>query len=246
MKKPIKTIIVDDEPKSRNLLSIYTSKYCPLLQVVGTAASIDEAEELINKQSPEVIFLDIQMPRGTGFDLLERVDASKSLIVFVTSYDEYAIKAIKHNAFDYILKPVGIDELTACYDKIVSHYQVKYEADQDTRVEDNNIIITSKTGVSILKKNEIVRCKADGSCTWFYLEKGERVFSTKNLGEYEHLLSTDGLDTKSKFYRSHYSDLINLNYVVEILSSTSEVVLTDGSKLKIASRRKKGLIEALK
>ena len=193
----IRTVIIDDEQKSRSILQSMLQKYCPQVTVVGEAESAEQALRVILKEKPNLIFLDVEMPHGSGFELLKQLPNLSFEVVFVTGLDFYALQAIKFHALDYLLKPVDIEELIQAVLKTETVLEQKLDNERLTQLltslnnpdhEMRQIAIPTLEGRVFIPVEEIIRCEADGGCTWFSLTNNRRILSFKNLGEYEKLL----------------------------------------------------------
>ncbi|MBI3232448.1 MAG: response regulator transcription factor [Bacteroidetes bacterium] len=245
----IKAIIVDDEEAGRVTLERLIENYCFDVKVVGKAEDIIEAGDLIRALKPHVVFLDIEMPGGNGFKLLEQFDHIDFDIVFVTAYHQYAIKALRFSALDYLLKPVNISELQESIDRIKkkqtlaqngSRYSILknslHEGDQLTK-----IVISTAQGFHILQIEEIIYCKGEGSYTYFFMKGGVKYMVSKNLKEYEDML--DNL----KFMRIHKTYLINLKHIEHLTRTEGATVrMSNGDNLPVSYRKKEQLIQTLK
>lgn len=242
-------IIIDDEEKNRNLLAQLIQKECADVSIKGTASNGFDGIELIRAQKPDFILLDIQMPRMTGFQLLQVYGEVDFDVVFVTAYDQYAIKAIKFSAFDYLLKPVDAEELKATVERLK-----KKKADGDmgkmTSQLLNNlqhdpkkitrITLHSSDGVHIINIGEIIYLKADGQYTHFYLRDGTSKLSSRNLKEYEEIL------TEHRFFRAHHSFLLNLNEVKKyIRGDGGAALMSNGAEIDVSKRRKEEFLRML-
>ena len=203
----IKTIIIEDEKKSLEMLAAIIKKNCPELEIVGLAGGVNEGVELINARKPELVFLDISMPDGSGFDLLERVAGNKFELIFATASDQHAIRAIKYSACDYLLKPIDIDELKLAVDKVVKKKNaipnmenLQFLIQHLKRADENFQKITLPTGnaYEIVNVKDIIRCEADGSYTMFYLTDKRKLMVSVGLKHYEELLpETDFIRVQS-------------------------------------------------
>ncbi|MEI8201666.1 MAG: LytTR family DNA-binding domain-containing protein [Bacteroidota bacterium] len=226
----IHAIIIDDEIAGREVLANYISKYCKDIRIGATASGVNEGVELIIESNPELVFLDVEMKDGTGFDLLNQIGIIKFKVIFVTAYENYAVKAFKYSASDYLLKPVNITELIAAVEKVKDEINVKTET-QNTKLlmdiinnqekEINSIVITDSKGFKILQIKDIIMIKADGSCTHFYLSENKIVSSSKNLGFYNYLL-----EGKS-FIRTHKSFFVNHTHIKEFINSEQTILLKE-------------------
>lgn len=216
MEKILNAIIIDDEAKSRMLLHTLLNEYCEGVNTVGFSDNTDEAAHLIKKLQPDVVFLDIEMKGESGFDLMHKLDqGNKAKVVFVTAFREYAIDAIKHGAFDYILKPVDMDEVTACVKKL------RTTLTQDT-IEKHlpRISIFDKGDIRYFEQKEVLFIQADGRYSCVYLKNGNKYMQTKNLGLFEEELS------KQLFQRVHKSYLINTSYISSVNKTNKTLILS--------------------
>ncbi len=240
--KYLDSVIIDDEEKSRQTLRQMLGLFCPEVQIVGEAKDVQTGYELLSIVKPEIVFLDIQMPDGNGFDLLSKLKERNFHIIFTTAYDQYALKAIKFSALDYLLKPIDTDELKSAVakaskqkssqsreiDNLISNYGQKSE--------DQKIILSTSEGMHIIKVKNIIRCQADDYYTNFYLNDGRRIMISKTLKENEELLKDHN------FIRPHRSHLINMAYIKRYVKSDGGyIVLSEGTKVPV-SRRKKDVI----
>lgn len=245
----IKTLIIEDEQKSLDMLAGIIQKNCPELSIIGLAKNVREGVEQIKALQPELVFLDISMPDGSGFDLLEQVPGQKFELIFATASDAHAIKAIKYSACDYLLKPIDIDELRAAVDKVIKKKRsmpnmenLQFLIQHLKRADENFQKITLPTGnaYEIVNIKDIIRCEADGSYTNFYLSDKRKLMISAGLKHYEELLP------ETDFIRVHHHHLINMNHVVRFLKEDGGyAVMTDGSKIEISRRKKEAFMEKL-
>ena len=231
----IRAIVVDDEAPSREVMCNYLRDFCADVEVVATASSVKSGYRAIQKHNPDVVFLDIEMPDGKGFDLLQMFGKINFRVIFVTAYSEYAIKAFRVNAADYLLKPVRIDELNAAVEKIRTENKQIFGAEKvagllkslaESSAFQPTIVVSNIKGFEVLKINEIIMCKADGYCTNFYLEGNKKVISSKNLKQYEDLLA------EHYVIRVHHSYLVNLRHV-QSYSRQGEIILSENNKASL-------------
>ncbi len=227
----LRTIIVDDERLSREVICNYLKEYCPDVEVIATASSIRIAYKTIRRFKPDFIFLDIEMADGKGFDLLSMFEKIDFKIIFVTAYSEYAVKAFRFSAVDYLLKPVKIDELKDAVDKIRSTAQQTSANNNLTTLLSNlkagpntipRLVVHHLKGFEVLKLPEIIMCRADGYCTNFYLTGNRKVISSKNLKYFNDLLEDHN------FIRIHHSYIINLDHLTGYIKQ-GEILLTEGN-----------------
>lgn len=245
----IKTLIIEDEQKSRDMLAAIILKNYPELNVVGLAKNVKEGVEIINSESPDLIFLDISMPDGSGFDLLEAVPNHKFEVVFVTASDQHAIRAIKYSACDYLLKPLDIEELRIAIEKVTMKKNAKpnmenlqFLVEHLKRSDEHFQKITLPTGnaFEVVNLKDIIRVEADGSYTMFYLTDKRKLLISMSLKHYEELLAD------ADFIRVHHHHLINMNHVVRYVKEDGGFAITsDGSKIEISRRKKEGFLERL-
>lgn len=242
----IRAVIIDDEQSSRDTIFNILQNYCDHVEVVGQAQNVAEGLALIGKTNPDVVFLDIRMPDGTGFDLLEKVPRIDFQVIFVTAYDQYALKAIKFSAIDYILKPVDPQMLIEAVGKIrVSN------VDFDEMNKKINILLRNRNsferitlptfeGYKFVNIKDIIRCEADSNYTNFYLNSGEKVLVTRTLKEYEDNLS--GME----FIRVHQSHMVNLKYIDRYIKGDGgTIVMMDGSEVEVSRRRKEEFLRRM-
>ena len=244
----IKTVIIEDEQKSMEVLAALIRRNCPDLEIVATAANVAQGVEIIRQYQPALVFLDVSMPDGSGFDLLEKVD-QKFELIFATASDQYAIKAIKFSACDYLLKPIDAEELVAAVDKVKlkqnqlpSMDNLRFLVDQLKRADDNFQKITLPTGnaYEIVNIRDIIRCEADGSYTVFYLTDKRKLLISAGLKHYEELLP------ERDFIRVHHHHLINMNHGLRFLKEDGGyAIMSDGSKIEISRRKKEAFMERL-
>ena len=245
----IKTLIVEDEQKSREMLAGLIEKNCPELNVAGMASNVTEGVDMVKAIKPDLVFLDISMPDGSGFDLLEQVQGNKFDLIFATASDAHAIKAIKYSACDYLLKPIDVDELKASVARVVSKRQntpnmenLQFLIQHLKKADENFQKITLPTGnaYEIVNIKDIIRCEADGSYTTFYLTDKRKLLISAGLKHYEELLP------EKDFIRVHHHHLINMNHVVRFLKEDGGyAVMTDGSRIEISRRKKETFMERL-
>ncbi|MCE3226431.1 MAG: DNA-binding response regulator [Bacteroidetes bacterium] len=238
----IKAIIIDDEKPGREITSELLKLYCPEVNVVAQCENILIAKEEIRGKQPDLVFLDIQMPDGSGFDLLEQLEEINFDVIFVTAHDEYVLRALRFNAVDYLLKPVDEDELVTAVNKVIEQRKtsqdklnIKSFIEQHlsgSKKPDNLCIPTSK-GFKVIKLEEIVCCEANNTYTVIYLTDGSQMVSTKPMVEYDEMLTDSG------FTRVHKSWLINMSHIKEYVRGEGGVVILSNNKSVDVSRRKK-------
>jgi two-component system, LytTR family, response regulator len=238
----LKALIVDDEKLSRENLKTLIGEYCKNIEVIGEANSVKTANSKIMELDPDVLFLDINMPRQSGFDLLQSLPNKNFMVVFVTAHNEYGVQAVKVNAVDYLLKPIDINELKSAENKLLQRRSLKEESQLHNNYEEyKKIIVNHSQGFSIIDIDNIVRLEASRNYTRIFLNDATEVISSKNLKEFE-----DILDSKS-FCRVHKSHLINLKYLREYSNlEGGTAIMSDNSKIIISRRRFQEFLDKLK
>lgn len=247
----IKAVIVDDEELGRNVLKNLIQKYIPSVQVVGEAASVKEAKKVIAAQIPSLIFLDIEMPGGSGFDLLEQIENPPFSVIFTSAYNQYAVKAFKYSAVDYLLKPINIDELTAAVKKLsepqgkknmqlaLEHFMESFQ--QGGVSKTNKVALPTLEGLVFIDISDIVRCEADGKYTFCYMVNGQKLHSTRSLIDFEGQLTAHG------FCRIHHAHLVNLNHIKNYVKGVGGyVVMSNGDSVVVSKRKKEEFIRRSK
>lgn len=248
--KKFQSIIVEDEINNAELLKHFIQKYCPSIELLAICANKAEALAAIVKHKPTLLFLDIVLEDDTAFDLLEEIDYKDMHIIFITAFDEHALKAFRFNAADYLLKPIQIDELTDAISRIhereANRNFLKTEEIQDIaenirKPSTKLVTISNIDKVNFIKNEEILYCKSSGRYTEFFLKDKRKLVASKSLGEYEEELD------KNSFYRIHKSFIVNLNCIDQINKKAGNYCeLSDGSSLPISRRRLDGLLQFLK
>ncbi|HET8963685.1 MAG TPA: LytTR family DNA-binding domain-containing protein [Chitinophagales bacterium] len=245
----MKAIIIDDEKKGREILKSLIENYCDDVEVLAQASNAQEGYELILEHKPDLIFLDVEMPNGDGFSLLERFNEINFQIVFTTAFDDYAIKAIKFHALDYLLKPIDIDELKSAVANVQKQLRTndqtngnRYNGIIQFRKPENacKLALPIKDGIVYLPLSEIIRVESDGAYSIFYTDCGKKHLSSKNLGEYEEILPEFG------FYRIHRSHMVNMKKVRKFLRNDGNFVeMEDGSLVEISRRKKDEFLQLM-
>ncbi|AXG69536.1 sensory transduction protein LytR [Kordia sp. SMS9] len=241
----LQTIIVEDEEISREILKKYVAKYCPNVNVIGEASNIEDALILIRNNDLDLVFLDVEMPFGNAFDLLEKVGDRSFETIFVTAYDHYAIEALNSHASYYLLKPISIDELIKAVDHVISIKSKEERLEENvlaTTIETINgkITIPQQDGFEVLNVSEIVYCKADDNYTEIYINDS-RIVVSKTLKYFEEALR------EYPFARVHKSYLVNVNEVVKYRKGKGgSVVLSNGKEVLVSSTKKANLLSYFK
>jgi len=234
----LNAFLVDDEKKSLRNLENLIHQYCPKIHVIGSTQSSLEAVRLIKELSPDVIFLDIEMPEINGFELLKLlVDTSKYKVVFVTAYDQFAIKAIKENALDYLLKPISIKELMEVEKKLLQVFKSHLTKDE---VVKDKIVISIHEGYVVEALENILYFQSESNYTTIVRKVGKDLIISKTLKHFENEL------LNHQFIRIHNSFLIHSIYIEKVVKQESYLVMKGGKKITISRRRMTNLLELLK
>lgn len=250
----ITAILIEDDANLRNGMRSLLSRYATDIEIIGEAESVKTGVEIMTKLQPQVVFLDIQMNDGTGFDILEQLvqknGRSTSHIVFITAFEQYAIKAFRFSALDFLLKPVDPDELKKVIVKIrevvmrkdnYAHIDLLLENIRKKVDNFKRIALSTSEGIHLFEINDIIRCESEDNYTKFYIKNSKPILISKTLKEYEELLVEHG------FERIHQSHLINLQYLKSYIKKDGGyVVMADGNHLPISQRKKERLQELLK
>lgn len=245
----IRTIVIDDESAFvGNLESILESRESTV-ELVGDARSVEEGLAKIDELEPDLVFLDIQMEDGTGFDLLEKCDRKDFKVIFVTAYDQYAIEAFRFSAIDYLLKPVVSTDLWEAVDRAVVEIEKSKTGLQINVLMDNihmlskekkKLVLRESDTLHVVRLEEILWCTADGSYTKFHLQDGLQIIVSQHLKEFEDILDKNG------FFRAHRSYLVNVNKIRKFDKREGGIIyLDDGSTLPVSVRKKEKLLEIL-
>ncbi|TCP28510.1 LytTR family two component transcriptional regulator [Tenacibaculum skagerrakense] len=241
----LKTIIVEDEQISREILRNYIGKYCPNLELLGEASNIEEAYELIQQHELDLVFLDVEMPFGNGFDLLEKVEDRTFETIFVTAYDHYAIEALNNQATYYLLKPISIDELIKSV-SLVTEIKEKENQLQNSILQPKTAVINGKItiplqdGFEVINVEEIVFCKADDNYTEIHFSNSRKIVS-KTLKHFEEVLK------EYPFARIHKSYLVNINAITKYKKGKGgSVELTNGKEVLVSASKKGNLLAYFK
>lgn len=241
-------VIVEDEYKVREVFLNLIDHFCKEIEIVGQAGNITEAYDLILSTNPNIVFLDIEMPNGTGFDLLLKFRIPAFEVIFVTSYGHYAIKAIKFSALDYLLKPVMVSDLLEMQERIKTKFQTKNQLEQYKVLFENlnnpsakKMIVNTKSKIESIYLNEIIFFEADRNYTTIHMV-GRTIYVAKNLKEYEEVLCY----VESPFVRIHKAYIVNFNFVRSIgRGEDYSILLKNDIHLEISRRKKQELIEKL-
>jgi len=242
----MRTIIIDDEEKARKTIISFLQLNCSDVEIIAQADSVQNGIKVIKEHKPELVFLDINLPDGTGFDILNALDSIQFKLIFVTAYEEYAIKAFKFSALDYLLKPINPQELVQSVEKARKSidqetFDVKYKtfiANYSNQSNtDKKLVLKTSESIFMIDIKDIIRCEADGGYTTFFLNDGRKILVSKNLKEYEDIL------LEYNFFRPHNSHLVNLNYMLSFEKRDGgTIIMKDKSAVPVATRRKDDLM----
>jgi len=239
-------VIIDDIEDARKILRADLQFIAPEIEIIGEAESVMQGVKLLAKQNPDILFLDIQMPDGDGFDLLEMLPQKPFKTIFTTASDEHALKAFKFSAVDYLLKPINQDELKIAITKAKEN---KDSPQSLALLQENigkqidkmeRIILNTQEKIHVVRLDDIVRLESDVNYTKFFLTNGQKVLVTRTLKEYDEMLSGNG------FIRAHQSHLVNTTHIVEFVKADGgHINLSDKSYVPVSSRRKSLVLQAL-
>lgn len=240
----IRAIIIDDEARGRQTLQNLLEEYCPDVEVLALCDSAKAGIEAIEEKKPDLVFLDVEMPQMSGFDMLENIAHPDFEVIFTTAHSEHAIRAIKFSALDYLLKPIDAEELKMAVEKAISniqnHEHEKLKHFIENRKTFDRIALPTSEGYTFLPIKDIIRCEASGSYTIFYIKGQESMLVCKNLKEYEEMLE------EGHFYRVHHSHLINVDHITKYLRGDGgQVVMSDGSLIEVSRRKKEAFLTHL-
>ncbi|MEM9545618.1 MAG: LytTR family DNA-binding domain-containing protein [Bacteroidota bacterium] len=242
----MKAVIIEDEVRNQKILQQLLEEGCPSIEVVGVAETVVDAKSLILEQKPELIFLDIQLKDGTGFDLLISLGSEVPYVIFTTAYDQYALKAFKFSAVDYLLKPIISEELVAAVQKVekdsIQNQKISIKnLINNLRAETKESVITISgiNKVEYVKVRDIVKITASGAYSQIKLQNGESHTVSKVIKEYQELLGEYG------FFRTHQSHLINIKKVKTYYKGDHVVIMEDGEEVPVARNRKDDFLRAM-
>lgn len=243
----LRAIIVEDEKASRETLTNYLAKYCSDVELLDAVGSVKEGLASIAKHQPDLVFLDVEMPYGNAFDLLENVGEVNFETIFVTAFSHYAMQALNSSASYYLLKPVDIDELVAAVnrvkqnreeDALPNHTRILVENIHNQHKQNHKIVMPLLDGFEVVQVKDIIRCKAEDNFTCFYLKDGSKKLICRTLKFYDELLH------EFDFIRVHKSHLVNFHHITKYRKGKGgELTLSDGSMVEVAASRKKTLLE---
>ena len=243
----IKSVIVEDELAAREVLKNYLSKYCPQVEVVGEAQNIKEAVPLLHEIQPQLVFLDVEMPFGNAFDVLEACKDLQFETIFVTAFSEYSLKALNQSAAYYLLKPISIEELIVAVNKvqhqimnheIFNRNKIIVENFHESKPEKQQVILPTLEGFEVVKMEEIVRLRGNGNFTDLYLNNGNKKMVCRFLKHFSEILPVP-------FMRVHKSHIININ-CVKSYNKGGIVTLNDGAEIEVSPTYKEEFLKNFK
>ncbi|MGM0464563.1 MAG: LytR/AlgR family response regulator transcription factor [Bacteroidota bacterium] len=244
----MKVVIVDDEASVRNSISAILSGQYPAIEVAATAASVEEGYALVREHRPDLLFLDVEMPDGTGFDLLEKISSINFKVIFITAHQQYALDAIKVSALDFVLKPFGSEDICNAVDKAMQLINTEEEqlklktlqANLENRKVMKRIVLATSESLHIVEIKDIIRAEADSNYTRFLLSDGKTIMVSRTIKEFDSLLSGSGM------VRVHQSHLINIAWANRFVKRDGGyLLLKDNSKIPVSQNLRKKLIQAI-
>lgn len=244
----IRALIVEDEKASRDALRAMLARYCGEVDVIGEAEGVRKGIQMIREKKPDVVFLDIQMPDGSGFRLLEETRDERFEVIFTTAFDQFGIRAIKYSALDYLLKPIDADELIQAVNKLKKQeFRLRASQHIDALLENlkhpeeaQKIVLSTAERIYVVDVDEIIRCESDNYYTRFFFLSNKPLLISKTLKEHEALLA------EHHFIRPHKSHLVNVKYIKQYSRSAGGVlILDDGSEIPVSRRKREMVVRIL-
>jgi len=239
--KPLRAILVDDEINSLQNLQQKLKEFCPAIQVIVTAQQPEEAILFIHHYKPDVVFLDIEMPRMNGFKLVDELEEVDFEIVFVTAYNHYAVDAIRISAFDYLIKPVGVKELQTCVDRLLENrirktrerLTILKQGFSEKKSQDEKIAVRTNDGLEFFDIKNIIRIESENNQTFVVLSDGQKISVAMQMRDLEEIL------VKYRFFRIHTAHLVNLSHIRKYKDGEGgEVIMQNGDTLHVSKRKK--------
>lgn len=243
--KPTSICIIDDEAAARENVKMLLAACCPHTQIIGEADGVVSGLKLLRQHRPAIVFLDVEMQDGTGFDLLNRLEFSNFALIFLTAHPDFALRAFKYSAIDYLLKPLDADELQTAVEKAVKYISQQVSESHPSEVLsealNRRILLKTSESIHIVPVDEIIRLEASCNYTTFYLTEKRKILISKTLKEQEKLLENYG------FFRVHQSHLINLRHITRIdRNEGNTLIMTDQVQVPVSLRKKDQLLQVLK
>ncbi len=243
----LKTVIIDDESKAREAIREMIRIYCPGVELIGEAQDVLSGIQLVKSAQPDLVFLDIKMPDGTGFDLLNRIEKKDFALIFLTAFDEYAVKAFRFSAIDYLLKPLDPDELIIAVDRVIS--SLENERDNLSALLNNlksiqkdskKLVLKTAESIFLVNISDIIRCESTGNYTKFFLTNQKPVLVSHTLKDYDDILN------EYHFFRVHQSHLVNLDHIMRLdKADGGTLIMSDNQSVPVSTRKKDALVKAL-
>lgn len=243
----IRSVIVEDEAAAREVLRSYLTKYCPQVEIVGEAQNSREAVPLLHELEPQLVFLDVEMPFGNAFDVLEACGTLNFETIFVTAFSEYSLKALNRSAAYYLLKPISIEELIAAVNKVhqqilnkelFNRNKIIVENFREPKPEKQQVILPTMEGFEVVRMDEIVRLKGNGNFTDLYLNNGGKKMACRFLKHFDEILPLP-------FIRVHKSHIVNLDFV-KLYNKGGYITLQDGAEVEISPTYKEEFLKNFK
>ncbi len=245
----IKAVIIDDMARARKYLEGMIQKYFPEVEIAGMADNISSGAKLIREQKPDLVFLDVEMPGGSGFELFDQLDTIDFEVIFTTAHDQYAIQAFRYSALDYLLKPLKKDDLGSAIRKAIERKSTQAQTDnlrvllenlKQPQAHKQKLILPGVDGFTVVRMEEIIRIEAVSNYSKFHLLNSQPIMVSKNLGEYEKLLP------QTDFIRIHKSHLINIHHVRKFARGSARfVIMADDAKLEVSKRKKDEFLDII-
>ena len=245
----IRTIIIEDEPVSRDMLTLMLQRHKEDIEIIDACANPADGIASISRHQPDLIFLDIQMPKMNGFEMLKQINNINFEVIFTTAFDQYAINALRISALDYLLKPVDDEDLTIaiakCRERMLlknpsQHFEQLFNNLTNKNPLDKTLALAASDGIRFIKMIDILRVEANGRYTKFYLLNKETILVSKTLGDFEEILSAN------QFFRIHDSSIINLNHIKKYTRGDGgSVLLSDNTELDVSRRRKEEFVKLI-
>jgi len=245
----ITAVIIDDEKQARASLIGDIANYCPEIKIIAEGDSVKSGLEILKMFTPDVVFLDVMMGDGTGFELIEQLKKEKEItfkIIFSSAFDKFAINAIRFSALDYLLKPVNPDELIAAVSKINIRTEENLNLDvlmsnlKQLNKTSKKIVVNTTENLFICNISDIIRCESDGNYTQIYLKDGKSICASKTLKDYEDML------IDFDFIRVHKSHLVNINFIAKFVKADGGyIIMSDKANIPVAQRRKEDIIKII-
>jgi two-component system LytT family response regulator len=244
----LKAILVDDELNSLQNLQFKIREYCPAIKIVAQTQNPEEAIRLIQLHKPDVLFLDIEMPRMSGFKMLEQIAEVDFEVIFITAYNHYAINAIRISAFDYLVKPVAIEDLQQTVERLAT-FSIKKTRERanllkqnlaNPKSQDDHIAIPTNDGLEFIQIKQIIRIESSSNYSKLILQNGQHLLVTRQLKDFEELLQD------YRFYRVHHSHLVNLNFIAKyIRGDGGQIAMRNGDMIDVSRRKKEVFLKLI-